>query len=297
LTAAAQALGVERAVAKQLLANGVLRGQAVGGGPQRVLKTVDKASLAALVAEASARVSAAQLAEQYGIKSSWILDMAALGLIELAESAFIDIAYRETQLRKSSATAYLSRIVASIVRTEPGDPERLPLGEAFLLLGPGPKPWLQAIMAPKMLPDGLGSFEPSGVNCSALNVSRRCARMLQSGSFTFPPVRLLLSSEVTLAGAQEHLNCYPRDIADLIKLGLLVRSHKRLCLRSVEKCGRALISTRELAGRSQTPALLVAAVAQQKGLLRPYQGTGFWDREQAEAMFDLSPVGLGRASA
>lgn len=109
LTAAAQTLGVERAVAKQLLAKGVLRGQAVGGGPRRVLNAVDKTSLDELVAQASSRVSAAQLAERYGIKSAWILDIAALGFIERAESAFINIAYRETQLRKSSATAYLDR--------------------------------------------------------------------------------------------------------------------------------------------------------------------------------------------
>ena len=287
LTIAARRLGVGRNVAKALMDEGILRGQAVGGGSDRVLSVVEEASLADLIGEAQSRVSAAQLAEQYGLKASWILEMAALGLIERATHPFIAVAYKNVQLRKSSATAYLDRITGAIVRTGPDDPERVLLRDVFMLMGPGPKPWLQAIMAPKLLPDGLGSFEPRGVNASALNVTRNCARLLQSGAFRLPPTRLPISSEITLSEAQEQLNCHPRDIAELIRVGALLRSGRGVCMQSVQTCGHALISTGELAARAQTSSIDFAPVAEQRGLRRPHENAGFWDRQQAEAAFDL----------
>ncbi len=299
LTIAARRLGVGRNVAKALLDEGVLRGQAIGGGSDRVLSVVEEASLADLIGEAQSRVSAGQLAEQYSLKSSWILEMAALGLIERATHPFIAIAYKNVQLRKSSAIAYLDRITGAIVRTSPDDSERVLLRDVFVLMGPGPKPWLQAVMAPKFLPDGLGSFEPHGINCSALNVTRNCARLLQSGAFQLPPTRLPTSGEITLTEAQEHLNCHPRDIAELIKVGALLRSGRGVCMQSVQTCGHTLISTGELAARAQMSSMDFAPVAEQRGLRRPHQNVGFWDRRQAEAAFDLPNsrlhlVSLGR---
>ncbi|MFC4442047.1 TniQ family protein [Caulobacter henricii] len=287
LTIAARRLGVGRSTAKALMENGILRGEAVGGGSERVLSVVEEASLAELIQEAQSRISVAQLAEQYGLKSSWILEMATLGLIEQATAPLIAIAYKKVQLRKDSATAYLNRISAAIVRTDPEDPTRVLLRDVFMRMGPGPKPWLQAIMAPKFLPDGLGSFEPQGLDSAALNVTRNCAKLLQSGAFCFPPTRFRISSDITLSEAQEHLNCHPRDIAELIKAGALNRSGRGVCIQSVQACCRDLISTGELAARAEMPSLDFALVAKQRGLRRAYRNAGFWDRQQAEAAFDL----------
>jgi len=287
LTIAARRLGVGRDMAKVLLDNGILRGEAVGGGSERVLTVVEEASLAELIQDAQSRISIAQLAEQYGLKSSWIMEMATLGLIERATDPFIAIAYKKVQLRKSSATAYLDRITAAIVRTDPGDPTRVLLRDVFMVMGPGPKPWLQAIMAPRLLPDGLGSFEPKGINSLTLTVTRNCARLLQSGAFRLPPTRLPISSDITLSEAQEHLNCHPRDIAELIKLGALLRSGRGVCIQSVQLCGLNLISTKELAARTEMPSIDFALVAKQRGLKRAHRNAGFWDRQKAEAAFDL----------
>jgi hypothetical protein len=161
----------------------------------------------------------------------------------------------------------------------------------FALLGPGPKPWLQVIIAPTLLPDGLGSFEPSGARTSGLNVSRRCAEMLQSGKISIPLTRQLpLHSEITLSEAEEHLNCQPRDIAALIRGGALPRFGKGVSLHSVEACAKAYISSSELAGRACLPALDIATIARSKGLARPFPSAGFWPRVQAEAAFDVGTV-------
>lgn len=287
LTIAADMLAVDRKAAKQLLDSGILQGRAVGGGSERVLSEVDNTSLSKLIAEASARISVAQLAEQYRLKSSWINQMISLGLIDRARSPFIDAAYKDVQVCKTSAHAYLGRINKAVVRTAPGDPNRIPLKDAFVALGTGAKPWVQAIMAPRLLPDGLGCSDPDGFRYSALNVTRRCAEMLRSREFSFPPLRRLSVREITLSEAQEHLNCHPRDISELIKLGVLMRSESGLTVESVEACALHLISTGELAVLAEVPALDLSILAQQKGLQRPYSSAGFWDRAEAQAAFGL----------
>lgn len=290
LTGAARMLGIERSVAKRLLQTGVLRGRTAGGGSKRAYVVIEEASVLALVEEANARISLSHLAAQYGLKATWLIEMISLGHLERAQSPYIDATYREIQLRKSSALAYLDRITGAIVRTSPDDPDRVPLAEVFALLGPGPKPWLQVIIAPTLLPDGLGSFEPNGARTSGLNVSRRCAAILQSGAILRPARQLPAHADITLSEAEEHLNCQPRDIAALIRGGALPRFGKGVSLHSVEACAKAYISSSELAGRARLPALDIATIARSKGLARPFPNAGFWPRVQAEAAFDVGTV-------
>jgi hypothetical protein len=292
LTTAARMLGVERCIAKKLLKIGLLRGRVQGGGPQRVCHLIEEASVLALVEEAASRVSLSHLAMDYGVKSSMLMEMAARGVLEIAQSPFIDAVYKELQFWRASATAVLDGLIGAIQRTPPSDDGRVLLSDAFVAMGPGLKPWSQALMVPGDIPDGLGSFEPDGARLAALNVSRQCAEGLRSGRFAFRPVSSPTCSEISLSAAQEHLNCYPRDISDLIQGGALRRSGKAVSLKSVEACKRRFISTRELAARARLPALDVAAIARAKGLEHTFPAIGLWPRDEAEVAFDLEPFVL-----
>lgn len=289
ITKAAQALRLPRSVVRDLICEGFLLAHVRAGGDLRRHDDIDRASLDKLLEIIDAAASVGDIASQYRLRWHVAKSLLSAGGAKKCESKEVKFIYADTRYDRVSANECMAKIERQLVRTTQADADRISLGEVLGRRGNRARHWISVLAAPTMVPDGLGSFAPSGLDPASLNVSQRGAEFIRQALDDFGDPWELAGS-LRLVDVEQMLGCYPRDIQRLLQSGALARLEKGICALSVAMCRAALISTKDLASATGLDAADVAEFARSRGIARPYPGVGFWNLREVTAVLDLCHI-------
>jgi len=284
VSAAANATGLGRTTIRWLIDQGVLLAYPSGGGKHRRQSDIDAASLEKLKAITGSRISISRLSSISKLPAGVIEHIFRNRGINQNNDENVLKIYASPQYPRTESLDCLNEIGRSVNRIGTSLNRRIHLSDVFGADQCIDALWAEALLATN-IPGGIESLAHSGLEPANLTVSHEGAEMIRAGGLAAGLPSEPQEGPMTLTEAEVRLKTNPKDIQRLIKLGLLSRKGMGVCRRSVSTCLHRLISSRELAERAGCQAIDIGSVASEHGMMRPYWGLGFWQREEAEALF------------
>lgn len=230
-------------------------------GERRIYEWFHLEEVDMVVRELENRVSDQSFMSSYGLSVPATQQLLSLKLIELNESAAVEVTYKRLQFTKNSVDQLTACLVRSALR-EPSE-RMVPLRHAFLGLGAMDRPWGPVIAAAVngILPGGFALLG-DGPLASRMAITEELSNAMISsqlggelGIYRFDTnlYPMPFREEMTGVEVHEYLNCLPRDVYDLERAGAFGREKRRAAgfpRHEVEAIGREVISFGEIAART-----------------------------------------------
>jgi hypothetical protein len=288
---AASDLGLERAVLRRVL-DIALPLRTPIRGYVRKHQWLAPAELELLKQRFGERVSATSFAHTHGLSQTAVEQLLRAGIIEQNFDPALMAAYEATQLLRTSVAAFERKLDAHVG----AQPEEgwVRLSSVLLAVGGRQKPWAQVInsILSGILP--AAPCQPTEKRCflrDLLVPKAGIAEILKHPQSTEHDAQ---SDLLSRSEAEEHLNCYPRDLSQLSAKGWIAPhpEHPRKFLRSsIELFGREYLTNREISARTGMHYQWIDKLLCQNGIQRA-RGT-FWGRTAVEELLQQAPHSIG----
>ena len=249
-------LGVDNAKVRLLSREGAFESGRARGA-RRQIEWFEPGSVGPVAEALASRLSLTEFSRRFHLPFDGVEQLFSLGLLTANKSPYVRILHPDLQLDKRCALSLADEVRSKLVAPHDG---AITLSEAFFAIGASEKPWgaMIAAILRDDVPGGVALPAGSPLKFDALTISPEFSRLLLTDRFADLrrlPRRSRLLGAVRDLGRTEverYLNCFPRDVSQLILAGhleVLGSGPARFSRWQVVQLGRFIISSREIMWR------------------------------------------------